>query len=305
MFTKTLSRWLNKYNKDGNIKNKQKDSIAYKVKKLHVDFILNELMLNKTITTNELKNRLYEKFNFVLSRVHISRIIKDNNITFKNVKLKHEPTKRYGKDINIKDSLDIFYKNVKKCNINDIICIDETSISLNPCRSRGYSKIGNKCVIKTHSQDVFKKYTGIFSISVNAVLGYKIYDRGGITSDRLIKFLNDILSNFKNKIIILDNASSHRNIKVKEFINLNNKILYSVPYQSYTNAIENFFSILKSKLSKLSVLSYLNLSSDINTIIKSISINTLSNILNGAYNRDENYKQKKSKKRTIIKKYIE
>jgi transposase len=112
---RTLSRRLNKYNKDGNIKNKQKDSVAYKVKKIHVAFILNDVTLNKTITTNELKNRLHEKFNFVLSRVHIRRIIKDNNITFKNVKLRHELTKRYGKDVNIKDSLNSFYENIKKC----------------------------------------------------------------------------------------------------------------------------------------------------------------------------------------------
>ena len=34
---------------------------------------------------------------------------------------------------------------------------------------------------KTHSQEVFKKYTGIFAISTKGVLGWKLYDKGGIT----------------------------------------------------------------------------------------------------------------------------
>ena len=56
----------------------------------------------------------------------------------------------------------------------------------------------------------------------------------------------DVLSSpkkYKNKVIILDNASSHRNERV-------NKLIYSVPYQHYTNSIEMFFSLLKSKLQR-------------------------------------------------------
>ena len=48
----------------------------------------------------------------------------------------------------------------------------------------------------------------------------------------------------------MDNASSHRNQNIKDLVNINNEILYSVPYQYFTNAIENRFSILKSKLQK-------------------------------------------------------
>jgi len=48
----------------------------------------------------------------------------------------------------------------------------------------------------------------------------------------------------------MDNASSHRNQKIKDLVNKDNEILYSVPYQHFTNAIENWFSVLKSKLQK-------------------------------------------------------
>ena len=46
---------------------------------------------------------------------------------------------------------------------------------------------------------------------------------------------------YKNKLIILDNASSHRNHRIKDLVNKHNNILYAVPYQHFTNSIENYF----------------------------------------------------------------
>ena len=48
-------------------------------------------------------------------------------------------------------------------------------------------------------------------------------------------------------------------MKIKTLINTNNKILYFVPYQHYTNAIGNLFSMIKSYLQKLNGLTYNNL----------------------------------------------
>lgn len=64
-------------------------------------------------------------------------------------------------------------------------------------------------------------------------------------------FYKNIYNKFKNKFVILDNASSHRNEKIKKLVNKHNKLLYSIPYQHFTNSIENFFSMLKSRLQKL------------------------------------------------------
>ena len=88
--------------------------------------------------------------------------------------------------------------------------------------------------------------------------------KGGIDGDRLLAFLEKFITNkYKNKVIILDNASSHRNERVKELINKNNKLIYSVPYQHYTNGIEMFFSFLKSKLQKKQGLYYEDLNKNI------------------------------------------
>ncbi len=57
---------------------------------------------------------------------------------------------------------------LKQYNINNVICIDETSISAFQHRYYCYYEIGKRCVIKTKKQDVFKKYTAIFAISTRS-----------------------------------------------------------------------------------------------------------------------------------------
>ena len=85
--------------------------------------------------------------------------------------------------------------------------------------------------------------------------------------------------------------SSHRNIRVKELINKNNKLIYSVPYQHYTNSIEMFFSLLKSKLQKKQGLYYEDLNNNIKEVIKTIP-EDYKRILNGTYNRQTKYIRK-------------
>ena len=302
---RSLMRWVEKYENDEEIKRNNRKAIAYKVHKEHVKFLLDELNKNKTITMNELKEKLNDKFKIELSRFHINRIDNDNNITLKITKIRHEPEKRFGKEININDKLKEFYQEIKKHKLEDIICIDETSISGLQKRSHCYSELGKRCVIKTQSQEVFKKYTGIFAICNKGVLGWTLYDKSGIDSDRLYEFLEKyITSRFKNKLIILDNASSHRNAKIKELVNKHNTLLYSVPYQHFTNSIENYFSMMKSRLHKLNGLTYLELKENISKVIKEIPKEKYENIIKGTYKRDVVFVKKPSNRTKKLKEYL-
>ena len=83
-------RWVEKYEKEGEIKRENRKPVAYKVHKEHVKFLLDEINKNKTITMAELKNKLKDKFKIDLSRFHINRIITDNNITLKITRIRHE-----------------------------------------------------------------------------------------------------------------------------------------------------------------------------------------------------------------------
>ena len=290
----SLLRWTKRYEEENEIKRHNRKPISYKIKKEHIKFILEELKNNKTITLHDLLTKLKTKFNKLnISLMHLYRIVKENYISLKITKIRHEPVKRFGKDININEKIIDFYNEIKKYKIDDIICIDETSINSLQLRHHCYNEIGKRCVIKTNSQEVFKKYTGIFAISINGVEGYELYNKGGIDGDRLLAFLEKFITNkYKNKVIILDNASSHRNERVKELINKNNKLIYSVPYQHYTNSIEMFFSLLKSKLQKKQGLLYDDLNNNIKEVIKTIPKDYYKKILNGTYNRQKDYIKK-------------
>ena len=303
---RSLMRWVEKYKKDGEIKRYNRKPIAYKVSKEHVKFLLDEIKKNKTITMSDLMLKLKTKHNISLSRFHINRIINNNNITLKLTRIRHEPQTRFGKDIDIKQNLKDFYNEIKKYKMEDIICIDETSISGLQKRKHCYNDLGKRCVLKTQSQEVFKKYTGIFAISNKKVLGWKLYNKGGIDSDRLYDFLEEnITSKYKNKLIILDNASSHRNDKIKKLVNKHNTLLYSVPYQHYTNSIENFFSMMKSKLQKLEGSTYNELYNNIKKVIKDIPKEMYENIMKGTYERVVKYVKKKlSNRHKTPKNYI-
>ena len=86
---------------------------------------------DKTITMNDMLQKVKVNYpNFDITSRRISNIVRDNNITLKLTRLKHEPTKRYGKDININKNIKLFYEKVKQYKIDDIICIDETSIKI-------------------------------------------------------------------------------------------------------------------------------------------------------------------------------
>ena len=303
---RSLMRWVQKYQNEGKITGYERTPKAYKVSKEHVSFLLEQIKKNKTITIEDLLYLLENKFPHLhLNKSHIHRILNDNNITLKLTRIRHEPVKRFGKDIDINNNLKEFYEEVKKYKIEDIICIDETSIKSLQKRNHCYSQKGKRCVIKTQSQEVFKKYTGVFAISFDGMVGWDLYEKSGINADRMVEFIQTHISGkYKNKLIILDNASSHRNPKVKEIINKENHLLYAVPYQHFTNSIENYFSMLKSRLQKLDGLTHSALKENITKVIREIPKEKYRNIIKGTYERPEKYISKKNKTRKIKKNYL-
>ena len=136
-------RWVERYKNEGNIDIHYRKPVAYKVKKEYVKFLVDEINKNKTITLQELNQKLKDKYKDAnISTTQIFRVINDNNITLKLTRIRHEPNKRFGKDININSKIKEFYEEVKKYKIEDIICIDETSVKSLQKRNHCYNEIG-------------------------------------------------------------------------------------------------------------------------------------------------------------------
>ena len=123
-------------------------------------------------------------------------------------------------------------KDMEKFKLNKIISIDETSIK--PLMVKEYSRCrkGYRCIVKTDDNKIFSKYTLLVAIGNSKCLGYKLYKKGGMTKERFVDFMKEfIFPKYKNNLIVLDNAGSHKNSYVKNAITKSsNKYLFTIPY---------------------------------------------------------------------------
>jgi transposase len=297
---KSLSRWYKRYTKDKSIKRYNKKSISYKITKEQVKYALELLNQNEQITMIELKKLIRKKFDtFDISHQHLGYIIRHSNRTRKRTRHEHFPNIRYNRSINKNDELKKFYTEIHKQDISKIISLDETSIrpAMIPEYSRCY--LGKRCIYKTDDSYIFRSFTLLVAINNNKCVGYKLYEKGGMTKERLQDFLNlFIVGKYTNNLIVLDNAGSHNNELIKNtIINSNNKYLFSVPYTPKTNPIEGFFNQLKYylKLNK-KVLKFNDIETEINNAIKLVKPVNYKNYFEYAYKIKNNqvYKRKKS-----------
>jgi hypothetical protein len=58
------------------------------------------------------------------------------------------------------------------------------------------------------------------AINNNKKIKWKLYQKSGIDIKRLIEFLKELLKNTKNKLIILDKTSSHKNDTIKKNLHI-------------------------------------------------------------------------------------
>ena len=167
--------------------------------------------------------------------------------------------------------------------------------------------LGKRCIINSNNNNVFKKYTLLSAISSNGIIGYKLYENGGMTTDRFVNFINDnINGRYRNHLIIIDNAGAHRKQEVKDVIrNGGNELLYTIPYTPKTNAIENWFSQLKHYLKKDGVLSFDLLKQSVRNAIRKIKPENYLNYFRFAYRKEElrKYEKKKSTRYRSAKNY--
>ncbi|KAG0437583.1 hypothetical protein DMUE_3605 [Dictyocoela muelleri] len=77
--------------------------------------------------------------------------------------------------------------------------------------------------------------------------------KGSFKSEDLILFINNdlpLLNHNNKKYIIMDNASIHKTVGVKQaFINRGYILKFIPPYSPHLNPIDEFFSCFKSKFS--------------------------------------------------------
>ena len=302
----SLFRWVNRYKKDKSIKRYSRKPVSYKITNEQVKYTLTLLKQNEQITMFELAKLVKQKYkNFDITPQHLGQVIRDKNRTRKRTRHEHFPQTRYRKSINKKTELSKFYKEIKKYPIDKIISLDESSIQ--PAMIPEYSRcpLGRRCIVKTDDSYFYRKFTLLCAVNYSKkCVGWKLYEQGGMTKERLVEFLKEnVFDKYKDNLIVLDNAGSHRNEYVKQAIlESGNKYLFSVPYTPKTNAIEMVFNQIKHylKLNK-KVLKYPELKREVETAISKIKPINYKNYFQYAYQK-ETYPKYNRKNSTLRKK---
>lgn len=248
---RSLLNWVKRYQSENTVERKPRPQGAYKVSETHIKSLLAKVKAEPDVSLIDLQTMLNDDHGVKLSLMHIQRLLKDNNISLKLKVKRHLPATYRGKERNHSKDMDDFHQRITNVPMDTIISMDETSVHVGMSRNYGRGKVGKRVYEYTKDNVVFQKKTLLVAISSNGVVAWKLYDQGGMTSERVVEFLENMLRNRKGAVVLMDNAPAHSAKRVKEFVQkTGNQLVYSVPYSPQTNPIEEYFNQLKHYIRK-------------------------------------------------------
>ena len=296
----SLQRWIHKYQTEGTLSKSKTRRKARKVKMEHIIFIRSELKKKPQIYLQDLLDILKGKYpDLQITPQHLGRIVRDNDITRKRLRKIHQPGTYRGKERNHAQEVKDYVETMKKQNIHKIIALDETGIyaALHPTYAR--CNIGKRCYMKTTDQRVFKKYSLLVAITSKGIVGWDLYEKGAVNSERLTEFIKSkVNGKYEDCVIVMDNAGFHKTAEVKDAVNEGkNKIQNTVPYYPRSNPIEQFFSQLKHYIKKDSPISYEDIKTSIGKAMTKVKEKHLNNYFLHAFNLEMLKKDRSTRRR--------
>ena len=298
----SLQDWIDLYEKTGSpVRITRKQRTAYKVSKEHISFLRQELQKKPDIFMGDLKEVFDRKFTDThISRVHIGRLLRDNDKTRKRLRKRHEPKTYRGKERNHKGEVQEYLKQARKYDLDKIICLDETAIYANLHPSYARCDIGKRCYIKSDDNKVFTHYYLLVAITNKKTIGWTIYEKGAVNAERLVEFINEFITGkYEDNLVIMDNAMFHKSPEVKKAVaDSKNTIQYTVPYYPRSNPIEQYFSQMKHYLKKESPISFTDIKKVVEKSIAKIKEQNYNNYFLHAFRSETLLKTRKTRRRT-------
>lgn len=295
---RSLKRWVERYDKNKNVDRKTRKLGSYKLEKQHIQFIKETLRKHSDIQMNFLQELLKSKFpKLDMSRQYLSDIIRDNNITRKRATFKHFPKTYRGNIRNEQQELKYFFDVINKFKMEDIISIDETSVSTSLTHNYCRAFLGDRCIKKTTNNEVFKKYSLIVAINNKKCIASELYQNGAVNAERFNEFLKKICSKVKGKLFVLDNGQIHKKESTKQIIKESgNYLVYTCPYHPRLNSIEQFFNQMKHYIKLDKPNTFTALDGSVKSSIDKIKPTNYENYFIYAYNKNY-YKNKLNNKK--------
>ncbi|QIG60137.1 hypothetical protein [Dishui Lake large algae virus 1] len=234
---------------------------------------------------------------------HLARVVSDIPFSKKLWSQRHYPKERYGKPLDYEKDKEEFFKRLKKYDIDNIIALDETNIQLGMSRKKARCYVGKRCIKQTDNNDIFQRFSLLVAISPDKIQGWML-KKGAVRSEDLKPFVQTLLQNRTPKrLLIMDNAPSHKKGIDKEVANMGHELLYILPYTHYLNPIENFFNQLKHYMRDKTPMNEEDVRKAIEYSASKVSKTDLRNYFLNAYNPEKLDKKREPKRREPKKKY--
>jgi transposase len=195
--------------------------------------------------SKDISDELTKKYNVTLTPNHISRFIRDENITYKRVQ--KENIKVKGEQFNFFWDKEILKQKIKTKDNRDIISVDEMHIWFNDTHNYGRSKANTKCIINTEPKKPKECFSLISAINNKQTIAETLV-RGTVNTEIFTRFITDSVLPLMTvtQQIILDNARIHHSEYFETIMLINgltsDKIIYNVPYAPKYNPIEYVFN---------------------------------------------------------------
>jgi len=267
----SLYNWLKQYNENILSEKKKYNKVSKYTSDIKI-YIKTYVIKRKIFSYKRLIHQLYKKYKLKTSKSSIYEILKNMKVSHKKLKKKMI----YGNKLKLKEKRKQFRKIINKTDLDNIICIDETSIDTRMLPLYGWASKGEKV---THTVNAYKsRYTIICAISNKKVIYYEII-KNSVDKIKFKQFLENLFNkNISNKKIVLDNACIHHSKLVKEYLDTTtNEFIFNAPYTPEYNPIEQLFSKLKLNIRKHLDNNYKKLMKTVKSTFKNIKSVELSN----------------------------
>lgn len=176
---RSLTRWTRRFRDIHSLKRPNRDPISYKITQEQAGWAVQYVRTHQTISSTELLSAIQARFPRIdISARHLSRVVRENNLTRKRTRHGHFPRQRYRQPVNWSQQLRAFYRLMDAHPIDRIISIDETSLTPFMYRAHSRCDLGERCIQVTNNNQVFTKHTIVGAITSRSLLGWEMYDQG-------------------------------------------------------------------------------------------------------------------------------
>lgn len=144
-----------------------------------------------------------------------------------------------------------YLNEIKHTKKEDLVYIDESGIDHNIIKETCWAEKGKKIIGNRNGG--IKIRTSIIAALNCDNINAPIRLQGSTTTEIFLLWVEQFLipSLRPNQVVIMDNASFHRNIKIRQLIeNAGCSLIYLPPYSPDLNPIENYWSVLKKYIKK-------------------------------------------------------